>query len=236
MEDIILTKKQLEKLPLLHEKSEGIYGQVVVYKDGLIKRFKDDIDSNMKKNIEENIKRQSPIFLYPKCKVYEKNNENNLKLRGYFMDEAPGIDLLRLRNGILSGKNDMAINDFLTIYYDKLLPLLLHEDMLMLDMKLCQMFIDDNFYFVDTDPFYKSNIKILRDYNFNSAYEWNLKEINSVITGFFDMIFNYKVDSNLEYKDDNYINNYLINVIRITKGKAKSFRQAYKMLDDQKKI
>ena len=87
MKDIILPKKELDKLPLLHENAKGAYGEVVVYKDGLIKRFKSDISNDMRKRIEENIKRQSSIFIYPKCRVYHKNEFNLTYFKGYFMDK-----------------------------------------------------------------------------------------------------------------------------------------------------
>lgn len=235
MENIILPKSELDTLPFLHDESEGAHAEVVRYKDGLIKRYREDISDSMRLSLEENIKRSSEIFIYPKCLVFEKELFQKEKLRGTFMDEAKGIDLIRLQSKILSGDVDLDIDEFLTIYYDKLLPILKKEEVLIFDMKPYQIFIGTNFSYVDTDPFCDANTKTAKDFikaqELSAAYEWNLYETNKCITSAFNIIFKNKVKSILEFSDQNYINDYIGIAIKLVNGKAKTFKEVEKYLN-----
>ena len=87
------------------------------------------------------------------------------------MDEAPGKKLLTLRNEIICGKNDISFEELLYLYYDMFIPKLKKEEVVINDMKSCQVFIDDNIYLTDTDTFYDKDNQQVKKWLKDCPYE-----------------------------------------------------------------
>ncbi|MBQ9012324.1 MAG: hypothetical protein IJ094_01915 [Bacilli bacterium] len=236
MKDIYLTKKETEDeegLKLLSPESQGYYGRVLKYKDGCVKLFFQNISHTNILRIERNIKIDSNIIMYPRCKVfsYEEN-----KIIGYFMNIAPGTDFQTLCDNSFS-KKDISFEYLLHIFYDKFIKDLKNEELMIYDMKPCQVFIDDNLYLTDTDLFrgeedeyYMSNIGDFKA--FRDVYSYNIDQINKVLAQAF-----YRCASNGDYyfkyplfrdkTDENYIFKIINDIITATKGEVKTFGQLF---------
>lgn len=229
MENIYLAKRKIdyrEKHPI-NDDFKGAYGSCTYYNNGILKVFHVYIDDDIKENIENNLKRKSNIIMYPKCKLFEKRTK---KFRGYFMDEAPGKNLLKLKNEIICGKNDISFEELLYLYYDMFIPELKKEEVVISDMKSCQVFIDDNIYLTDTDLFYdKDNSyakKWLKDCSYRDVFHANIHEMNYVFKVVFNDIGNQMIwlhDD--ELRDVNYIYKYFDEIRKVTNNSVKTLRE-----------
>lgn len=236
MKDIILTHDEIvtRKENPVNKNFKGAYGACSYYENGLIKIFYTDIKDRILKNIEANLKRSSNIIMYPKAKVLEKDIN---KLCGYYMDIAPGKTLLRLRNEMLCGKSDMSFEYFLYLYYDKFLPELKNEEVLISDMKSCQIYIDDNIYLTDTDTFLdkqSNDTKIwLRLMKYNNVLNGNLNEINKVFYETFN--FNGRVYiwmDDYDLGNVNYMYKFIDEIKSKTNQNIKTFKEFFSIGSD----
>ena len=220
MQDIYLTERKIKKLEPLSDKSYGAYGKCYRYNGGVLKVFYDAISSRIESAIDKNIKRDSEIIFYPRSKLYMKSFSIS-RLKGYYMDEAPGINLLTLRNNVISGKQDLTFEELLSIYYDCFIPKLRKEDILMDDLKLSHIFIDDNFYFTDTDLYMDG---LASD---SSIYEENLSQVNSLLFGFLGDIgefFRYDYEC-VGLSEENYFYRQISEIKRITGNSVNTLRE-----------
>ena len=151
MKNIILTKKQINNLKLLSRNSIGGYGRCYDYKGEVLKIFGRKLDSNQTKKIKKKLRRNSKIIMYPKKRVFLFDKK--IKFKGYVCDKAPGVDFVKLVSLIKNGELDITFDEFLEIYYDKFLPLLKKEDVVLKDVQLWHMFWDDGLYLIDTDQY-----------------------------------------------------------------------------------
>lgn len=221
MKNIYLTSKQIERLELI---SSGNFGSCFNYKNGVLKVFNSDINSDTLSAINKNLKRESNIVLYPKRKLY-KVEFLEAKPSGYYMNKAPGIDLKTMVFDILTGEIDLSFNDFLSLYYDKFIPELKKEDALLNDVKIAHVFIDDNFYLIDTD-FYSDALS-----SSDETYKRNLLEVNSCFHNFLCYFSKYLVpaygiftDEEIEkFRKETYIDDKINYIKRLTSSSVDTF-------------
>ena len=228
MRNIILTEKQIDNLPILSGDNTGAYGKCYKYKGKILKIFKYDISPSDYQNIKANLKRKSDIIMYPNSKVYIYDEK--LRFKGYTCDEAPGIALSNMRSLIRNGKEDISFDDFLSGYYDKFLPKLKKENVLLSDIKLQHIFFDNCFYLIDTD-WYKEKPE---DMTIKEKNEKNIKKFNTYLNNFIFYFLSIEICNNLEfgisleerYKEV-YIEKIIEGIIKATNGEVNSFNELY---------
>lgn len=216
---IYLTNYQIRKLEKVSDKKDlycGTRGACYKYKDGVLKIYYDLSSINFEA-INNNIKKKSPIVLYPKKKLYIVSfTKFPFVPYGYYMDKAPGKNLLQLRNEIICNKSDLLFDDLLKIYYDNFLPLLKKEQDEFIDLKLAHIFLYDNFYLTDTDSFEKRE----------NAYYYNLYKFNKIMASFFEFILpKTYIDGYLSYKDESYIDKQIKEIKKCTSNNVNSFQE-----------
>lgn len=219
MKNIYLTDYQIKRLKAINDNKDlyrGTRGSCYKYKNGVLKVFRNMSCENIK-SIYKNISKESPIVLYPKKEVYRLSLTKNLiSPCGYYMDMAPGKNLLQLRNEILCGKSDLEFDDLLRIYYYNFLPVLKKEQDEFVDLKLVHIFLDDNFYIVDTDGFRKRY----------DVYDYNLELFNETL----DYMINFIVPEieekqYIDYNDEAYLDKKIKYLKKQTSNNINSFRQ-----------
>ena len=191
-----------------------------------MKIFKRHIEPCDYHNIKENLKRESDIIMYPKSKVFLYDEKTTFK--GYLCNRAPGMDLTNFILSIADGKTDILFDDFLTGYYDKFLPELKKENVLLSDIKLEHIYFDDCFYLIDTD-WYTNRTK---DMTIEEKDEKNISRINTYLNNFIFAFLNIEVCNNLffdisteeKYKDE-YIEKIFEGIKKATNGSVVSFSE-----------
>lgn len=218
MEDIYLSRRELKKLEPLSDKSHGVFGQCYRYNNGVLKIYYNNVPFYLRSSINKNIKRDSKIILYPKCKLYKKGIIFPT-LKGYYMDEAPGINLLTLSNNIISGKQDLSFDEILSLYYDSFIPELKTEKILMSDLKLPHIFVDDNFYFTDTDSYEDG-------FSNSFMYRENLKQINFVFFDFFINVGSLPIKAySSSFSKENYFYRQVNEIRKLTGNSVNTLRE-----------
>lgn len=223
MKNIYLTSKQIKRLEPI---SSGNFGSCYNYKNGVLKVFRSDIHSDMMSDINKNLKRESNIVMYPKRKLY-KIELLKVKPSGYYMNKAPGIDLETMVFDILTGKTDLSFDDFLSLYYDKFILELKKEDALLNDVKTSHVFIDDNFYLIDTD-FYSDALS-----SGDETYKRNLLEVNSCFDNFLCRFSRYLIprdgiftNEEIEkFQKEKYLDDKINYIKRLTNGSVETLRE-----------
>lgn len=219
MKNIYLTDYQIKKMEKISDKKDlycGTRGSCYKYKNGVLKIFYDLSSINLAA-INNNLQKKSPIVLYPKKKLYRVSlTKMPFIPYGYYMDMAPGKNLLQLRNEIICDKSDLLFDDLLRIYYDNFLPLLKKEQDEFIDLKLAHVFLNDNFYITDTDDFKK------RSY----AFYYNLPKFNEILS----LLFKYTlpeayIDSYSSYGDESYLDRQIKIIKKCTSNNVNSFRE-----------
>ena len=218
---IYLGLNEVNNLLPLSNCNKGCWAECYNYNDGVLKIYYDDIHPDILKNINNNIKKNSNIIMYPKDKLYV-----DFKLKGYYCLKAPGISLEELSNDIINGFKDLLFDDFLGMYYDKFLPEIIKENVVFDDLKLEHTFIDDNFYFIDTD-FYKEKENNISN---KSVKERNLSNINFFIFNYFIYSF---TNENL-YIPNNYKENYMEKMINNIRIKSNNYVDSFSKLNNYK--
>lgn len=219
MRNIYLTDYQIKKLNKINDNKDlycGTRGACYKYRKGVLKIFYDLSCRNIE-SIYKNIQKESPIVLYPKKKLYRISlTKVPFTPYGYYMDKAPGKNLLQLRNEILCDKSDLEFDDLLKIYYDDFLPVLKEEKDEFVDLKLEHIFLDDNFYIVDTDAFKQ------RTY----AYDYNLEHFNEVLDDMIESMTPQTEEKQyIDYNDESYLDNKIKYLKKQTSNNINSFRQ-----------
>ncbi len=227
MEDIYLTKEEIEELERISKNYHGCNGECFKYEDGVVKIFYDGLASYLKCKIDEDIKRSSNIILWPKKRVFKVNRKTKYVI-GYFMDKAPNVSLLDLKNKIISGKMDLAFDDLLRIYYDRFLKELQKEKVYMFDIKLAHVFIDDNFYFIDTDGYFDKDLYYVNtseDKDEVKPYDYNLKEINKALALFMDCIIcpGLKIYTDDDLNKESFLFDCISNIRSLTNNRVDTF-------------
>lgn len=215
MNDIYLSKYRIKNLEPLSDKSKGVNGVCYKYKNGVIKIFRYDLNSHYKENILSHLKKDSKIILWPKALVFEKGFFTD-KLKGYYMDKAPNDNLLNIRNKVLHDNMDITFDQILYIYYDKFLPELKNENVLLSDVKMGHIFLDDNLYLTDTDNF-------TIEEKSGEIYKCNLSQVNFCMKMLFDNLMNSSLRNNINYKntyEDEFIYDMIKNIRSKTNGEA----------------
>lgn len=219
MENIYLTSEEIKNLNKVCKHNYGCNGECFLYKDGVVKLFYNELPFYLKDKIDNDIKRSSNIILWPRKKVFKVNKKASY-MAGYFMDKAPNISLLDLKNKIISQKTDISFDDFLRVYYDNFLSALKKEEIYMVDIKLAHVFIDDNFYFIDTDGYFeKDDNFIFAKTDQAKPYDYNLKEINRVLALFMDCIMgpNIMVYKDEDLSKESFLYDAIFNARKLTK-------------------
>lgn len=236
MINIILTKKQIDSLPLLSGNNTGCYGICYDYKGRVLKIFKQTIEPSDFQNIKANLKRKSKIIMYPTNKVYLYDEK--LYFKGYLCNKAPGVDLFSMRSLIRNSEEDILFDDFLAGYYDKFLPKLKKEDVLLSDVKLEHIFFNYCFYLIDTDWY----IDRPNDMSIGEKNNKNISKINTQLNNF---IFNFlpiEVCNNIEFDiclnerfEEVYIEKIFEGIKKATNGEVNSFNELlnYKFTDSE---
>ena len=235
MQNIILTKKQVDNLSLLSGSNTGTYGRCYEYKGKVLKIFKQDIAPTDYQNIKANLKRKSDIIMYPESKVYLYDEK--LCFKGYLSDKAPGIDLSSIRPLIRDGKEDISFDNFLKEYYDIFLPKLKQEDVILNDIKLEHIFFRDFFCLIDTDWYVQRPSDML----VKEKDEKNIGKINTYLGNF---IFNFvpievcndlTFDISLQEKySEIYIEKIFEGIVKTTNNEVNTFNELlnYKYRDN----
>ncbi len=221
MKNIYLTSKQINRLEPI---SSGNFGSCFNYKNGVLKVFNYDIDSDMLSDINKNLKRESNIVMYPKRKLYMVEHLK-VKPSGYYMNKDTGIDLETMKFNILTGVTDFSFDDFLKLYYDKFIPELKKENALLNDVKMAHVFIDDNFYLIDTD-FYSDVLS-----SSDETYKKKLLEVNSCFRNFLcyfsiHLVPNYGLftDEDMQkLQNEKYLDDKINYIKRLTNGSIDTF-------------
>lgn len=141
------------------------------------------------------------------------------------MNKAPGIDLETMKFNILTGVTDFSFDDFLKLYYDKFIPELKKENALLNDVKMAHVFIDDNFYLIDTD-FYSDVLS-----SSDETYKKNLLEVNSCFRNFLcyfsiHLVPNYGffTDEDMQkLQNEKYLDDKINYIKRLTNGSIDTF-------------
>ncbi len=218
---IKLSSKQLGELIPLSGENSGYFGNCYKYNDGVLKVFFTDVSKLVLDNINNNLKRQSPIIMYPKSKLYIED-----KFKGYYANMAPGISLENLVLEIKNKTMDLSFDDYLSIYYDKFLPCLIKENVIFDDIKLEHTFIKDNFYFIDTDLYKKQEENV----SLKSIKDINLSNLNFFVFNYF--IYSFSMEN--FYVPDNFKENYMERLINNIRYKTNYYVDSFKMLDSYK--
>lgn len=188
MDDIYLSDVRMKTLKPVSNKPSGVNGCCYKYKNGVIKLFNYNLTNYDKENILSHLNKESKIILWPESLVFKKGFFKD-KLKGYYMPMAKGDNLIALRNKILTGKKDVSFDEILSIYYDKFLPELKKEEVLLGDVKMAHVFLSDNISLTDTDAF------DIRDDYCEKIYKCNLSQVNYSIK----MLFDYIISSELRF-------------------------------------
>lgn len=188
MNDIYLSGIRMKTLKPVSNKPNGVNGCCYKYKNGVIKLFNYNLTNYDKENILSHLNKESKIILWPESLVFKKVFFKD-KLKGYYMPMAKGDNLIALRNKILDGTKDISFDEFLSVYYDKFLPELKKEEVLLSDIKMSHIFLGDNLLLVDTDTY-----NVCDDYC-EKIYKQNLSQVNYSIK----MLFDYIVSSELKF-------------------------------------
>lgn len=218
---IKLSSKQFGELIPLSVENSGYFGKCYKYNDGVLKVFFTDVSKWVLDNINNNLKRQSPIIMYPKSKLYIED-----KFKGYYANMAPGISLENLVLEIKNKTMDLSFDDYLSIYYDKFLPCLIKENVIFDDIKLEHTFIKDNFYFIDTDLYKKQEENV----GLKSTKDINLSNLNFFVFNYF--IYSFSMEN--FYVPDNFKENYMEKLINNIRYKTNYYVDSFKMLDSYK--
>lgn len=218
---IKLSSKQLGELIPLSGENSGYFGKCYKYNDGVLKVFFTDVSNQVLDNINNNLKRQSPIIMYPKSKLYIED-----KFKGYYANMAPGISLENLVLEIKNKTMDLSFDDYLSIYYDKFLPCLIKENVIFDDIKLEHTFIKDNFYFIDTDLYKKQEENV----GLKSTKDINLSNLNFFVFNYF--IYSFSMEN--FYVPDNFKEDYMERLINNIRYKTNYYVDSFKMLDSYK--
>lgn len=233
---MILTKKQIDNLKLLSGNSIGGYGRCYDYKGKVLKIFSRKLDSTQIKKIKKNSRRNSKIIMYPKKRVFVLDRK--IKFKGYVCDKAPGVDFVKLGSLIKNGVLDITFDEFLEIYYDKFLPLLKKENVVLKDVQLRHMFWDDGLYLIDTDQYIdrpRSMTKECKDTLNVSLLNY---EIKNFIMEFISppLCWDLLHDVSGKESDDYYELKKVIGILRgFTNQEVKSFNELfnYKYRDNE---
>ena len=237
MKEIILTQEQINNLPMLSKDSYGCYGKCYMYGNDVLKVFKRKITPYEYKNIEKNLKRESNIIMYPTQKMFLE--DKTLSLKGYLCNKAPGTDLCSLGNFIANGKEDISFESFLSAYYDKFLPELKKESVILSDIKLIHIFFNECLYLIDTDWYEEKPNYMLEDQK-NMA---NIKLLNAYLSNFIFKFISLDSCNDLFSKlclenkaSDNYIAKLLAEIKRVTSYEVSSLAELFKYTykDDEK--
>lgn len=228
MKNIILTRKQVDNLPLLSGDNSGAYGKCYDYKGKVLKIFKRYIEPSDYQNIKLNLKRKSDIIMYPETKVYLFDEK--LRFKGYTCDKAPGVDLYSIQALIVEGKEDISFNRFLAGYYDIFLPKLKKENVILNDVKLNHIFFRDYFCLIDTDWY----IERPTDMTNEEKDEKNIDKINTYLGNFIfnfvpievcsDLTFNISLE---EKNSEIYIEKIFESIIKATNGEVDTFYELF---------
>lgn len=238
MKNIILTNEEINKLSLLSKNSHGCYGICYDYSGQVLKLFKRELDIEALNKIKKNLKRKSEVIMYPTNKVLLMAEKTTFK--GYLCNKAPGDDLSVFRYLIKEGKKDISFDSFLTGYYDKFLPQLKKEDVLLSDVKLQHIFFHDCFYLIDTDWYTDRP----NDMSIKEKNEKNINKFNTYLNNFVFYFLSIEVCNNLEFNislEDRYKEVYIEKIFegirKATNGEVNSFNELYnyKYSDDEQK-
>ncbi len=200
----------------INDSNSGIFGSCYYYKKDEIMKIFNNLDSYILNNIKLNVKRTSNIIIYPNDLVFL-----NKKFIGYTMNKAPGTSLDEIINDIFCFKKDIAFEEFLTFFYDKFIPELKKQDVLMNDIKPCHMFIDDNIYFIDTDCYEQLSNES------EDAFKHNVFIINQVLM---NLMLDYsefyiQEPTLIELGNVNFMKKQLHELDVLTHGDVKTFKE-----------
>lgn len=224
---ITLSKKQIERLPMLEDGDKGQYGTCYHYDGGVIKLSKTTaIALSKRKLIMRNIKDlvgtkvedvSFPIDTTP----------SNVRYFAYKMPSIDGPSLITTRNEILSCKRDLALEDLSINYQDGKNKMYVLSDKLIEihDMKPtdCKFMINSRLGICDVDGFIK------RKYSDCETLSNNLTWLNGVYKEFLDLlVLDLGITMPEENDSENYVEDTLELIIKNTSSNTKSFGEFIK--------
>lgn len=236
MGKIILNKSDIANLKPISKLNSGQFGSCFEYNGKVLKIFKDDIEPEDYRNIKRNLKRESSVIMYPRDEAYLF--DKILYFKGYLCNKAPGTDLLNMQTLIKKDNDDISFDNFLAAYYDKFLPELKKEMVLIDDIKLAHIFFKDCFYLVDTD-WYSS---IPCDMIVTEKDMRNIRPVNKYLVDFIFSFISNDVFNSFHF-DIKVVNmhmegyiEYIIKEIRkVTNNEVNTFNEFfhYKFIDSE---